>query len=80
MLTSVAAFLDATRAPYSELVCKIVISFIFLVLFTRYSPKNDNLLDIVMFTAQLCTFSTLFYVRATPHARPRVTATRAYSR
>jgi len=61
LLTSVAAFLDATRAPYSELVCKIVISFIFLGLFTRYSPKSDNLLDIVMCTAQLCTFSTLFY-------------------
>ena len=61
LLTSVAAFLDATRAPYSELVCKITISFVFLVLFVNYSPKSDNLLDIVMATAQLCTFLTLFY-------------------
>ena len=61
LLTSVAAFLDATRAPYSELVCKITISFVFLVLFVRYSPKSDDLLDVVMVTAQLCTFFTLFY-------------------
>ena len=61
LLTSVAAFLDATRAPYSELVCKIVISFVFLGLFVRYSPKDDYLLDVVMATAQLCTFLTLFY-------------------
>ena len=27
----------------------------------NYSPKSDNLLDIVMATAQLCTFLTLFY-------------------
>ena len=61
LLTSVAAFLDATRAPYSELVCKITISFVFFVLFVKFSPKSDNLLDIVMATAQLCTFLTLFY-------------------
>lgn len=61
LLTSVAAFLDATRAPYSELVCKIVISFIFFVLFVNHSPKSDDLLDVVMATAQLCTFLTLFY-------------------
>ena len=61
LLTSVSAFLDATRKPYSEIVAKILISFAFLVLFTRYSPKSDDLLDIVMFTAQLCTFLTLFY-------------------
>lgn len=61
LLTSVAAFLDATRAPYSELVCKITISFTFLLLFVKCSPKSDSLLDIVMATAQLCTFLTLFY-------------------
>jgi hypothetical protein len=61
LLTSVAAFLDATKAPYSELVCKITISFFFFVLFVASSPKSDNLLDIIMATAQLCTFLTLMF-------------------
>jgi hypothetical protein len=61
LLTSVTAFLDATRKPYSELVCKIMISFIFFVVFTKYAPKSDDLLDVVMATAQLCTLLTLFY-------------------
>ena len=61
LLTSVAAFLDATKAPYSELVCKITISFFFLLLFVSTSPKSDNLLDVIMATAQLCTFLTLMF-------------------
>ena len=61
LLTSVTAFLDATRKPYSELVCKIMISFVFFVVFTKYAPKSDDLLDVVMATAQLCTLLTLFY-------------------
>ena len=61
LLTSVAAFLDATKAPYSELVCKIAISFFFFTLFVSTSPKSDNLLDVIMATAQLCTFLTLMF-------------------
>ena len=61
LLTSVAAFLDATKAPYSELVCKITISFFFLLLFVSTLPKSDGLLDVIMATAQLCTFLTLMF-------------------
>ena len=61
LLTSLGTALASNGKPYSQLLIKIAISFVFLLVFVRHSPFAATEVDIICCTTQLCTLLTLMY-------------------
>ena len=62
LLTSLGAAIASGDKPYSQLLIKIAISFVFLVFFVRHSPFAADEVDIIVVTTQTCTLLTLMCV------------------
>jgi len=61
LLTSVSTVLAASDKPYSQLLIKLAISFLFLMFFVRHSPFAASEVDVISVATQTCTLLTLMY-------------------
>ena len=61
LLTSLGRALASGDTPYSQLLIKIAVSFLFLCIFIRHSPFAADEVDIIVVATQTCTLLTLMY-------------------
>jgi len=61
LLTSLGSALASGDKPYSQLLIKIAISFVFLCFFIRHSPFAADEVDVIVVSTQTCTLLTLMY-------------------